>query len=139
MVPVTERGIVEINMSVSSQSQATAHATADAVRTALKTVAVVAIISVTTVLLSACQSSPAGTTADDGTDATAESGLEAKQGTTTLEGTVSGSAGAYVLENPTAPPTPIESYDVDLSTHVGDRVTVSGQYSGNTLFVTEVE
>lgn len=33
----------------------------------------------------------------------------------------------------------IESYSLDFSEYVGDTVTVSGEYSGDTFFVTQIE
>lgn len=36
-------------------------------------------------------------------------------------------------------PIEIDSYNVDLKSHVGQIVTVTGEYSGNTLFVGELK
>lgn len=93
------------------------------------------IVAVASVGLMAC----GATTDTTSTPSSDNTQLQEKQGTTTLNGTVAGSEGSYVLESPTSPPTQLESYDVDFSQYVGDRVTVKGQYSGNTLFVSEIE
>lgn len=42
----------------------------------------------------------------------------------------------YIMDGSTI--IPLNSYSVDLDMHIGESVEVSGQYSGNTLFVDEV-
>jgi len=62
-----------------------------------------------------------------------------KVGTTTKTGVISNSAGVFYLQEKGQTPKEIDSYTVELSDYVGQNVTVSGQYSGDTLFVGSVE
>lgn len=62
-----------------------------------------------------------------------------KSGDTTKTGTLTESNGKYFLQEPGGQPEMIESYVVDLSQYVGSSVTVTGQYSGDTLFVGEIQ
>ncbi len=62
-----------------------------------------------------------------------------KSGDTTKTGTISAAGGKYFLSEPGQPPREIESYSVSLSEYVGKTVTVTGQYSGDTLFVGKIQ
>jgi hypothetical protein len=62
-----------------------------------------------------------------------------KSGTTTKFGTISSSGGRFYLQEAGQNPLEIDSYVVELSEYVGQTITVSGQYSGDTLFVGSVE
>ena len=62
-----------------------------------------------------------------------------KVGTTTKTGIISSSGGVFYLQEAGQTPKEIDSYTVELSDYVGQSVTVSGQYSGDTLFVGSVE
>ncbi len=62
-----------------------------------------------------------------------------KSGTTTKTGKITGSAGKFYLQESNQIPKEIDSYVVDLNEYVDQTVTVSGQYSGDTLFVGSVE
>jgi len=64
--------------------------------------------------------------------------IQQKQGDTTKTGKISGSPGQFFIQEGSKTPESIDSYSVDLSTYVGQTVTVVGQYSGDTLFVGEV-
>ncbi len=91
------------------------------------------IILLTGWLLTGCSApvtTPAGTTS---------STLEEKQGDTTLTGTVTATATGFVLK--TGQQTiPLDSYTVDLSTYADQgQVTLTGQYSGDTLFIAKVD
>lgn len=61
-----------------------------------------------------------------------------KVGTTTKTGVISTSNGVFYLQELGQTPKEIDSYTVELSDYVGETVTVSGQYSGDTLFVGNV-
>jgi len=63
----------------------------------------------------------------------------AKVGETTKTGTVIQLDGKYYLQQSGQEPLGIDSYNVDLSTSVGKTVTVTGEYSGNTLFVGKLQ
>jgi hypothetical protein len=62
-----------------------------------------------------------------------------KSGDTTKTGTISSAGGKYFLSEPGQPPREIESYSISLSEYVGKTVTVTGQYSGDTLFVGKIK
>lgn len=62
-----------------------------------------------------------------------------KVGTTTKTGIISNSGGVFYLQEAGQTPKEIDSYTVELSEYVGQSVTVSGQYSGDTLFVGTIE
>lgn len=64
---------------------------------------------------------------------------ENKQGDTTVTGTITESGGTYFLQQTGGIPEAIDSYSVDLDAYVGQTVTVTGQYSGQTLFVGSIE
>jgi hypothetical protein len=62
-----------------------------------------------------------------------------KVGTTTKMGMISSDGSRFYLTEAGAAPQEVDSMMVDLSAYVGQTVTVSGQYSGDTLFVGSVE
>ena len=66
-------------------------------------------------------------------------GTTEKVGDTTKTGTISFTDGRYFLAEAGQTPKEIDSYAVDLSSYVGQKVTVTGQYSGDTLFVGSIE
>lgn len=66
-------------------------------------------------------------------------GATEKSGTTTKVGKITGSDGKFYLQEAGQVAKEIDSYAVDLSVYVGKTVTVSGQYSGDTLFVGSVK
>ena len=61
-----------------------------------------------------------------------------KSGTTTKVGKITASAGKFYLQEAGQTPKEIDSYVVDLGEYADKTVTVSGQYSGDTLFVGSV-
>ena len=62
-----------------------------------------------------------------------------KVGTTTKTGVISSNGGVFYLQEAGQTPKEIDSYTVELGDYVGQSVTVSGQYSGDTLFVGTIE
>jgi hypothetical protein len=62
-----------------------------------------------------------------------------KVGDTTKTGVISFSDGRYFLAEAGQTPKEIDSYAVELSEYVGKTVTVTGQYSGDTLFVGSIQ
>mgnify|MGYP000901814224 FL=1 len=70
--------------------------------------------------------------------ASTSSTVQQKVGTTTKTGTISVSNNIFYLQEAGQTPKEIDSYTVDLGQYVGQSVTVSGQYSGDTLFVGSV-
>ncbi len=63
----------------------------------------------------------------------------AKVGKTTKTGVVSKANGKYYLDVSHEPLLEIDSYSIDLSDYAGKTVTITGEYSGNTLFVGEIK
>lgn len=67
------------------------------------------------------------------------SSVEEKVGNTIKTGVVSQAGESYFLTEPGKTPAEIDSYAIDLAQYVGKSVTVTGQYSGDTLFVGAIE
>lgn len=65
--------------------------------------------------------------------------VEEKKGDTSMTGVISASGDTYLITAPGKAPKGLDSYAVDLKQYVGKTVTVTGQYSGDTLFVSKVE
>lgn len=61
-----------------------------------------------------------------------------KSGDTVKTGVISMAGGKFFLAEVGMSPKEVESYVVDLAEYVGQTVTVTGQYSGDTLFVGEI-
>lgn len=61
-----------------------------------------------------------------------------KSGTTSKTGKITSADGKFYLQEGSQVPKEIDSYVVDLNDYVNQTVTVSGQYSGDTLFVGSV-
>ena len=85
--------------------------------------------------LSACQRTPSAP-ASAGTSPTQSSD---KSGDITKSGTLTQAGGKFFLQSPGGTPTAVDSYTVQLSGYVNKRVTVTGQYSGDVLFVSSVQ
>lgn len=64
---------------------------------------------------------------------------EAKKGTTTKTGVISQAGSQFFIQSAGEQPAPIDSYAVDLTQYVDQNVTITGQFSGNTLFVGSIE
>ena len=62
-----------------------------------------------------------------------------KVGDTTLSGIISQTGDQFMLTISGQPPKTLDSYKIDLKTYVGKKVKVTGQYSGDTLFVSSIE
>jgi hypothetical protein len=93
------------------------------------------------IVLSACIGS--STTSNNSDTSTTSTGsapaADQKTGTTVKTGIISQAGGKYFLQEAGGTPQMIESYAVELSQYVGQTVTVTGQYSGDTLFVGSIE
>lgn len=99
-------------------------------------------IATTGLLLAGCtsQSNPATSTTNSTTQpATGAVKADQKVGDTTLSGTITQAGDQYLLSIPGQPAKGIDSYKVKLSEYVGKSVKVTGQYSGDTLFVSKIE
>lgn len=64
---------------------------------------------------------------------------EQKVGDTTMTGSISQVGEKYFITVAGQTPKEIESYLVQLQDYVGKTVTITGQYSGDTLFVGKIE
>lgn len=96
----------------------------------------IVFLLVVSVFVAGCQSSQSNNTSGS---SNAQPGIEDKVGTTTKTGVISQAGETFFLQESGKQPEPVESYSVDLSQYVGKTVTVSGQFSGNTLFVGSIE
>lgn len=106
-----------------------------------KTVKNIGIAATAMVLFSACSLLP-GQTSEPVQSTTNTGGAPAaaeKSGDTTKTGVISEAGGSYFLQEAGDTPRVVESYSVDLSQYVGQTVTVTGQYSGDTLFIGSLE
>lgn len=88
------------------------------------------------VVFSACSATPPATqTTED-----AAPGMEIeKKGDTILTGVLTNRGGKYFLEVTGQQPQEVESYSVDLASYVDKTVTITGQFSGSTLFAGKIE
>lgn len=83
------------------------------------------------VLLSAC------TTSSPSSSAPTESApgmTTQKSGDTTVTGTVTKMGDKYYIKPAGQPQQEVDSYSIDLSTYVDKKVSITGQFSGDTLF-----
>ncbi len=65
--------------------------------------------------------------------------LETESPNVSLTGTVIQAGTKFSLNQPGKPPVELDSRKITLPNYVGQTVTVTGQYSGTTLFVDKVE
>ncbi len=91
-----------------------------------------------TVFLSGCTQSSAPVDTSGASQEGAPA-ADQKSGDTIKKGVISQNGGSFFLQETGSQPELIESYSVDLSEYVGQTVTVTGQYSGDTLFVGKIE
>ncbi len=73
-----------------------------------------------------------------GTDQTVPVSRQKKVGNTTKTGKIVKIGNDYYIKELGHEPATIDSYDVDLGSYVGQTVTITGQYSGDTLFVGKI-
>ncbi len=64
--------------------------------------------------------------------------VQEKAVNTTLAGTITKTGGKFFIQPAGKPTTELDSYTVKLDQYVGKKVSVTGQYSGITLFVDTV-
>jgi hypothetical protein len=63
----------------------------------------------------------------------------AKTGDTTKTGKIIKASGKFFLQETGKQPAEIDSYTLDLDSYVSRTVKVTGQYSGDTLFIGKIE
>lgn len=125
----------------------------------MKNVKKIGLIVFSAVIFSACGAIGAGSTSTStGTGAATNTGVgvknkmdttgtgntqvpaaDQKVGDTTKTGTITQSGDMFFITVMGQEPEQIESYAVDLKKYVGQTVTVTGQFSGDTLFVGSVK
>ena len=98
----------------------------------LARVAVLIILGVSTFFFAGC--SVAKNTEKSSSTVEAEQ----KNQTITITGKLSASGGRFFITDAAGTIHDVETYSVSLDSYVGSTVTASGQYSGDTLFVTEI-
>ena len=104
----------------------------------MKKVGLGVVLIMTSVLLAGCASSGPTAATSSNTGASTNAAAATKVGTTTKTGMVKKVGKTFILQvgNQSIG---VDSYNVDLSQYAGQTVTVSGEYSGDTLFVSKVE
>ncbi|MBW7955099.1 hypothetical protein H3C66_00030 [Patescibacteria group bacterium] len=96
-----------------------------------KVVLCAALLSLS-VMLAGCAAAPTSPE-DQAVGTTTE-----KQGDTTVSGKIVKLGDKYYLQAAGSPQQEVDSYSVDLSTYEGQNVTITGQFSGDTLFAGSV-
>jgi hypothetical protein len=92
------------------------------------------VLVLTAGLLAGCVGSPSSSVLPFATPT-----MQAKQGTTAKTGMITKTGTTFLLTETGKTPVEIDSYAVTLDQYVGKTVTVTGQYSGDTLFVGSVQ
>lgn len=67
------------------------------------------------------------------------SGIEEKRGDTTKSGLLVKQGEKYYIKSETGEMEEVESYSVDFSNFENQRVSATGQYSGDTLFIGKID
>ncbi|HYD34852.1 MAG TPA: hypothetical protein VD999_02195 [Vitreimonas sp.] len=95
---------------------------------------VLGLMVMSSLVFSACTG-----TKSDSTSPTVPSEAAQKSGDTIITGKITQVGTQYFIQATGQQPEDIDSYGVDLSQYVGQTVTITGQYSGETLFVGKIE
>ncbi len=93
------------------------------------------VVTTAGILLSGCISQPPATSTDEQNPATTTQ----KQGDTTMTGQLTQLGEKYYVQRSGEPQQEVDSYSVDLASYVGQTVTITGQFSGDTLFAGKIE
>ncbi len=93
---------------------------------------VVSLLVLSGLLFSGCTNQDSAVKTDD------SSGFEQKNTTITITGKLTKSGNLYLVTDGSGVAHDVETYSADFDSYLGKTVTVSGQYSGNTLFVSEI-
>ncbi|MGD9129693.1 MAG: hypothetical protein PVJ09_04365 [Candidatus Woesebacteria bacterium] len=89
--------------------------------------------------LSACTKSAPDSSGGAGSEQGSAPAASEKKGDTSKTGRIGGAEGNYFLTEADQSIVQIKSYSIDLGQYVGQTVTITGQYSGDELFVGKVE
>lgn len=98
-----------------------------------KQLSIIMILVVSVGIFSSCSD------VNNTTDSMNNTGLEQKNKDISITGVLSQNGEFFFVTDQAGTIHDVETYSVDFSAFVGSTVTVSGQYSGDTLFVTEIE
>jgi hypothetical protein len=101
----------------------------------VKKISVVGLL-LSSLLLAGCTQSQTNTSSQTTSSTPTET---QKTGDTTKTGKITQISDKFFLEQPGKQPMQIDSYKVDLKTYIGKTVKITGQYSGDTLFVGSIE
>lgn len=104
-----------------------------------KSISAVLTLVITVVLSSLVVTGCVGGGTTQSGDTTTPATTTEKQGDTTRTGVLSQVNGTFFLQESGKLPEAIDSYSVDLSQYLGQTITVTGQFSGDTLFVGKIE
>jgi len=75
---------------------------------------------------------------NNGSNSAQSDSFEQKNTTITLTGKLTKSGNLYLVTDSAGVAHDVETYSADFDSYLGETVTVSGQYSGNTLFVSQI-
>lgn len=104
-----------------------------------KAFSIFVLVFMTGLFLSGCTHNSTGPNSGTNSNTTLPQNAEGKNQSFTVTGKISGSGGKYFVTNSAGKSQEMESYSIDFASYVGKTVTVTGQFSGDTLFVTKVE
>jgi hypothetical protein len=93
------------------------------------------------IFFSGCSNAASGgatTTTPSVNDAGQSTQQTQKVGTTTKTGKILQLENKFYIQESGKQPSEIDTYSLDLSQYVGQTITASGEYSGDTLFVTKI-
>jgi PBP1b-binding outer membrane lipoprotein LpoB len=95
------------------------------------------LLIISCVFLTGCSSQSSSTTEQNANDT--QPNAEKKSGDTTKTGKVTKVGEKFYLEEASGSKIEIDSYAYDLEAYTGQTLTITGQYSGDTLFVGKIE
>lgn len=98
-----------------------------------------AVVLGTSLVLAGCTATQSTTAPTGSAGQDQPNAAEKKVGDTVMTGTISQVGEKYFITVAGQTPKEIESYLVKLSDYVGKTATITGQYSGDTLFVGKIE
>ncbi len=98
-----------------------------------------ATVVVTGMFFVGCTQKPSDTKQPSTASQTQQKPTTAKSGDTTKTGKIIKASGKFFLQETGKQPAEIDSYTIDLDAYVNQTITVTGQYSGDTLFIGKIE
>jgi hypothetical protein len=104
-----------------------------------KALFILSSLFVSALLVSACTAFSSKPSQNGSQTETSDSQQVEKSGDTTKSGKISKSGEKFYLQETGKSPIEINSYSIDINQYVGQTITVTGQYSGDTLYIGKVE